>query len=110
MYCSNCGADASGNFCCICGRPIMSPVKAFRKEERRREKAFIQARNDRVYSGYIAEACWCAAVAKLSAPDFCVDQFGQLRPDAYLILAREAELAAKLYAKMEAELESGDYE
>lgn len=87
----------------------MSPIKAFRKEERRRKNAFIQARKDRVYSGHIAEACWCAAVAKL-APHLCVDQFGQLLPDAYLILAREAELAAKLYAKMEAELESGDYE
>ena len=108
MYCSNCGTVASGNFCCMCGRPIRSPIEVFRKEERRRKNAFIRARNDRVYSGHIAEACWCAVVAKLK-PHVCVDQFGQLHPDAYLILAREAELAAKLYAKMEAELESDDY-
>lgn len=83
MYCSNCGTVASGNFCCMRGRPIRSPIEVFRKEERRRKNAFIRARNDRVYSGHIAEACWCAVVAKLN-PHVCVDQFGQLHPDAYL--------------------------
>lgn len=110
MYCSKCGAPVTENYCTVCGKRTRSEIELFRIEERRKRNGFIRSRKDRPYSTHIAEMCWYAVAGKTRLED-CVDwMHDRVFPDARQCLTRVEELANRLYAKMEAELESGDYE
>lgn len=42
MTCVKCGAEASGNYCCVCGRKIRNPLAEFRLAERRALKKMVE--------------------------------------------------------------------
>lgn len=110
MYCSKCGAPVTENYCTVCGKRTRSEIELFRIEERRKRNGFIRSRKNRPYSTHIAEMCWYAVAGKTRLED-CADWMHEgVFPDARKRLSRVEALANKLYAKMEAELESGEYE
>lgn len=67
MYCTNCGATATGKYCSHCGRRILDDLGEFRRIEKATRKQFVNryyTKLDNLCMLHLAEACWMACEFK----------------------------------------------
>ena len=99
MFCSKCGAVVTGNYCCVCGKRVLTQLEEYRKVERRAKKAFLDSigTNDLLHMN-LAFACWYVAEAK-HAKNPCGRIESTIKPEAYENLKRAESYARELYAE-----------